>query len=150
MNKKDGVTNNSEHFGEHFTIDGYLCDRDMLDDRGNVLRAISELPALLGMKKLSGAEVYYAKGNDMKDPGGWSGFVVIEESHVSVHTFPDARFVSIDVYTCRNGLDRETIMKYFGTFFGIVEFETNFIVRGTRYPGLCKERVAELAAREGQ
>nr|WP_315465849.1 S-adenosylmethionine decarboxylase [uncultured Rhodoferax sp.] len=76
-----------EHFGEHITIDGYLGDRHLLNVRENVKASIDELPNELGMKKLSSPEVYFAKGNDVKDPGVWSGFVVIEESHISVHTF---------------------------------------------------------------
>lgn len=126
------------NFGEHLTIDGYLGSKDLLDDRENVKRSIDNLPGLLGMKKLSVTEVYFAKGNNIKDPGGWSGFVVIEESHISVHTFPEIGFVSIDVYTCRNGLSTETIQKYFGECFGIKVFEVNLIKRGMRFPEFCK------------
>ena len=40
-----------------------------------------------------------------KDPGGLSGYVLIAESHISIHTFPLRGFVSADVYTCQNSLD---------------------------------------------
>ncbi|MFC5475326.1 S-adenosylmethionine decarboxylase [Paraherbaspirillum soli] len=125
-----------QHFGEHLTIDGYLGDHDKLNDKSLVLHALNTLPELLGMKKLTTAEVHFAKGNDIKDPGGWSGFVVIEESHISIHTFPGTRFISVDVYTCRNGLDKPYILDFFKNTFDIEEFETNFIQRGKRYPGL--------------
>jgi len=51
-----------------------------------------------------------------KDPGGWSGFVIIAESHISIHTFPARRFVSIDVYTCKNGLKKDFIIFYYQIF----------------------------------
>lgn len=54
------------------------------------------------MTALSATEVYYAASNDKKGPGGWSGFAVIQESHISIHTFPERGFLSADVYTCRN------------------------------------------------
>ena len=125
------------HFGEHVTIDGYGGNEAKLNDRELVLRALNELPGLLGMKKLSEPEVYFAKGNenpDGKDPGGWSGFVVIEESHISIHNFPKRGFLTADVYTCQNGLDRETIRNYFQSQFELKDIEENFILRGTRYP----------------
>lgn len=122
------------HFGEHLTIDGYWGDPALLNDRALVLSVLTELPERLGMKALSKPEVYFAEANDIKDPGGWSGFVVIAESHISLHTFPGRRFVSADVYTCKNGMDTKTIEGYFKEKFALGELETNFIVRGTRYP----------------
>lgn len=127
------------NFGEHLTIDGYGGDESQLNSKEVVESCLSELPELLGMKKLMEPEVLFVSGNNEKDPGGWSGFVVIEESHISVHTFPGRRFVSADVYTCKNGMDCEFILKYFVKKFKLENIEDNFIKRGTRYPdhNLC-------------
>ena len=122
------------NFGEHLTIDGYLGDRDKLNNKDFVMDCLEKLPELLGMKKLSTPEIYFAEGNNLKDPGGWSGFVVIEESHISVHTFPGRRFVSADVYTCMNGMDTDFMINFFKEKFDLQDIETNFIKRGTRYP----------------
>jgi S-adenosylmethionine decarboxylase len=122
------------NFGEHFTIDGYDGDQNKLNDKELVLSCLNELPAKLDMRMLAKPEVYFAKGNDKKDPGGWSGFVVIEESHISIHTFPGRGFLSADVYTCKNGLDTDFIKNYFIQNFGLKDVETNLIKRGTRYP----------------
>jgi len=122
------------HFGEHITIDGYGGDRELLNDKDFVLSCIKELPSLLGMQMLANPEIYFAEGNGVKDPGGWSGFVVIMESHISIHTFPERGFVSADVYTCKNGMDLGYIENYFKKRFKLKDIETNFIKRGTRYP----------------
>jgi|SRR3989344_8701627 len=123
------------NFGEHITIDGYKGNYKKLNDKELVLKCLSELPEKLGMKKLSSPEIYFAKGNDLKDHGGWSGFVVIEESHISIHTFPTSGFVSADVYTCKNGMDVELIKEYFIKSFDLKDLEVNFIKRGTRFEG---------------
>lgn len=123
-----------QHFGEHVTIDGYGGDKKRLDDKAFVLSVLNELPALLEMKKLSVPEIYFAEGNDKKDPGGWSGFVVIEESHISIHTFPARGFITADVYTCKNGMDVAYIENYFKEKFALTDVEVNFIKRGTKYP----------------
>lgn len=122
------------NFGEHLTVDGYGGNKEKLNDRELVLKCLNELCDLLGMRKLCAPEVYFAKGNHAKDPGGWSGFVVIEESHISIHTFPARGFVSADVYTCKNGLDTKTAVNYFKHAFDLEDTEEHFIKRGTRYP----------------
>ena len=122
------------HFGEHLTIDGYQGSYAKLNDKNLVLNCLNELPALTGMNKLSNPEIYFAESNDIKDPGGWSGFVVIQESHISIHTFPGRKFISADFYTCKNGLDQEFILNYFKEKFELKEIESNFIIRGKKYP----------------
>ncbi len=122
------------HFGEHITIDGYGGNHDILDNESMVLKAINDLCALLGMNQLSVPQVLSAPDNGIKDPGGWSGFVIIAESHISIHTFPKRGFISADVYTCKNGLDQNKVISYFKETFELTDVETNFIKRGTRYP----------------
>jgi len=122
------------HFGEHLMIDGYGGDKAKLNDKELVFKCLDELPELTGMGKLAKPEVYFAPGNRGKDPGGWSGFVVIIESHISIHTFPARGFLSADVYTCKNGIDTKFIVDYFRKLFGLKDIEQNFIKRGTRYP----------------
>lgn len=123
------------NFGEHLTIDGYNGNFEKLNDKELVLFCLNDLPERIGMRKLANPEVYFASENlNPKDSGGWSGFVVIAESHISIHTFPHKGFISIDVYTCKNGMDKEFISNYFVEKFELKDIESNFIKRGTKYP----------------
>jgi S-adenosylmethionine decarboxylase len=122
------------HFGEHLTYDGYGGDYAALDCCAVVARALTDLVTALDMTILGGPEVYRAPANDKKDPGGWTGMVVLQESHISIHTLPARGFLSADVYTCQNGLDTAAIKCFFRTRFGIADEEVNFLKRGTRYP----------------
>ena len=127
------------NFGEHLMLDGYGGDPKRLNDKDLVAISLVELPHRLGMKRLGDPMVIGAPDNGIKDPGGWSGFVIIAESHISVHTFPARRFVSIDVYTCMSDIDREFIKKYFTEIYELEDIEENFVKRGTKYPtkNLC-------------
>jgi len=69
-----------------------------------------------------------------KDPGGISGFVMIAESHISFHTFPKRRFITIDVYTCQNDLDTDKLTIELTNAFEISEVEEFVKKRGTKYP----------------
>lgn len=122
------------HFGEHITIDGYGGDPERLNNEDAVYSALVELCDLLRMQPLMKPLVISAPDNHIKDPGGLSGFVIIAESHISIHTFPKRRFVSADVYTCQNGIDKEFVIDFFKKKFKLEDVETHFIKRGMRYP----------------
>ena len=122
------------HFGVHLTLDGYGGERARLADLANVQDTLSELPELLGMHKLAAPTVLEVNHLSDKDPGGLSGYVLIAESHIAIHTFPLRGFVSADVYTCQNSLETDRIRAYFEDRFGLQDVEINLIRRGTRYP----------------
>jgi S-adenosylmethionine decarboxylase proenzyme len=44
-------------------------------------------------------------------PHGVSGVVVIAESHVSIHTWPEHGYAAVDVFTCSDQIDPYAIMK---------------------------------------
>lgn len=85
------------------------------------------------MHLLTPPYVVEATGNHKRDPGGYSGFVMIQESHISIHTFPKRRFVSIDAYSCKN-FSTAPVIAYFTRVFGIQKAEINTIIRGKEYP----------------
>ncbi len=85
------------------------------------------------MHKLMPPYVVIAPPVSEKDQGGISAFVMIAESHISIHTFPKRNFVSADVYTCRNEMDKEKILEYFKNAFSLKELEVNFIERGKNF-----------------
>jgi S-adenosylmethionine decarboxylase len=121
-------------FGVHLTLDGYGGSLQLLADGKHVRACLSELPERLGMHKLIEPSVMELGQLSPKDPGGVSGFVMIAESHISIHTFPLRGFVSADVYTCQNSLDAERICRYFADAFELQDLEINVVKRGTRYP----------------
>lgn len=124
----------NRHFGEHLMIDGYGGSQALLDDATLVRSCLTALPALLRMNILGTPTVYRAEDNHSKDPGGWTGMVVLVESHISIHTFPMRGFVSADVYTCHNGMDRHLIRQFFTERFHLADVEAQFVERGRRYP----------------
>ena len=114
-------------------LDGYGGSYEKLNNKDLVANILYDLPTKLGMRLLSEPVVYFAEPNHIKDPGGWSGVVVIAESHLSIHTFPEKGFVTADVYTCKNGMDNEYIIKYLTNAFELKDTEINFVKRGLKY-----------------
>ena len=120
-------------FGLHLMVDGYECSHEVLDNFHVSYDFLNKLPNLLGMKLLTHPYVIHAQDNGIKDPGGWTGFVVIQESHISVHTFPKRGFVTIDVYSCTQ-FDAKKALNYIRKLFKTQNLEYYIQIRGQNYP----------------
>lgn len=132
--EENQVNSQTINFGVHLTLDGYGGSPEKLNNKELVEKCLFELPDKLGMKKIYGPEVVECEPMNEKDSGGFSGFVMIAESHISCHTFPYRKFVSIDVYTCKSEMDKDFILDYFQKAFEIEDMEVNYLKRGTRFP----------------
>lgn len=120
-------------FGPHLMIDAYECDEHVLADADKVYNMLDELPDLIGMHKMTLPYIVRANANNHKDPGGWSGFVIIQESHISIHTFPKRGFATIDVYSCKD-FDIDRAIQYFKHALETNNLEIHLEERGKKYP----------------
>jgi len=80
-------------FGRHLLVEYYDCDEKVLDD----LERIEEL--LVDAAKEAKATVVRSTFHRFA-PQGVSGVIVIEESHLSIHTWPEHGYAAVDFYTC--------------------------------------------------
>lgn len=81
------------HLGTHLLIELYECSKLQLDDA----QAIEQL--LVCAATEAGATVISSHAN-LFNPHGVSAVVIIAESHVTIHTWPEHRYAAIDVFTC--------------------------------------------------
>lgn len=124
----------TEQFGIHYILDGYNADFKILSNKEILLNILSSLPVEMGMHIICDPVLVEVGHNNLKDPGGLSGFVMIAESHLAFHTFPARGFVTIDVYTCQNELDTDLLTEKFVSLFKLGDIDIQVIPRGKRYP----------------
>jgi S-adenosylmethionine decarboxylase len=120
-------------FGMHLMFDATNCDVKVLDDANLLYELLDKLPKTLKMRAMIKPYIVRTPGNNKHDPGGWSGFVLIEESHISFHTFVKRRFVTLDIYTCKD-FDTTLAIKTLKDFFKTKTVETSVEIRGKNYP----------------
>jgi S-adenosylmethionine decarboxylase len=85
----------------HVIVDGFGGDPDQLADE-NVVRAILDLyPEAMGMTKIAPPTVVRYRGTKPED-WGVSGYVMIAESHISLHTFPERCLIWADIFSCKD------------------------------------------------
>jgi S-adenosylmethionine decarboxylase len=72
-------------------------------------------------------------------PGGVTGVVLLAESHLAVHTWPELGAVTIDVYVCNlqddNSARAESLMAQLSAAFGAVSAQQQRLLRGAELVG---------------
>jgi S-adenosylmethionine decarboxylase len=142
------LTKPQEAFGLHLTLDGYGCDRAVLADLLGIYKFLDEAPAAIGMTKIMAPHVQEYRPPPGRDPRDWglSGFVMIAESHISIHTFPERLFLSLDIFSCKRFEVDQATMRVID-FFKCRKIELKLIYRGLEYPR-NEAAVAEHLRRE--
>jgi S-adenosylmethionine decarboxylase len=91
MREGDGVAP-----GHAWVVDAMRCDAARLRSTDALGAVFEALVAELGLKPLAPPVWHRFPG-----PGGITGFLLLTESHVAVHTFPERGFAAFDLYCCR-------------------------------------------------
>ena len=120
-------------FGPHLTLDIYGCNPEKLSDDKFIYNLLDELPELIGMHKISKPNVTFFSGNPNSfDKGGVSAFVLITESHITIHTFIADGFASVDIFSC-NQFDVDKATRHLMEKLEGNKVERNFIERGKEF-----------------
>jgi len=120
--------------GPHLTLDLYECNEKLLSNLDFITQVLEELPDLIGMRKISKPFVFYYSGNPNSfDKGGISAFILIAESHITIHTFLEQKFASVDIFSCKE-FDIAKAEKYLIEKFGAKKVEKSFLIRGKEFP----------------
>ena len=120
-------------FGLHVTIDASGCNKRKIASVTLVYDILNKLPDKIGMTKMT--LPYVVKWLDKFAQGteGISGFVMIAESHISIHTFPDQDYVFMDIFSCKS-FDAEKAIRYLVDAFEAAKHDKHILKRGMDFP----------------
>jgi len=116
----------------HLIIDGYSSNSDILQSEEFIYQLLDQYPAEIGMTKIAPPYVLRYVGAKPEE-WGVSGFVLIAESHISIHTFVEQRYVHIDVFSCKD-FDANQTIKDLSDRLQLTEVKTYLLDR-TASPG---------------
>lgn len=119
-------------FGLHLMVDGYGCNPQCLQDINLIYNLLDELPQKIDMTKIMPPYVFKYEGKKPED-WGLSGFVLIAESHISIHTFPEKNYLSLDIFSCKK-FDIDKALTQVKEYFEVEYFEKNLLNRGLEFP----------------
>ena len=115
----------------HLVIDGYGAEQAILENADTIYQFLDQYPDAIGMTKITPPPGYIYEGQKPEDVGV-SGFVLIAESHISVHTFPKRQYINIDVFSCKD-FDTDLALQELKTRFGIESARSWTLERGLEY-----------------
>ena len=110
--------------GHHLLADFWV------DDAGPLERAEAWRERLPEACRAAGATVLGAQFHQFR-PAGVTGIVLLAESHASVHTWPEAGLVTLDVFTC-GALDAAAIVDAVRRWLGPTRERVTAVARGDR------------------
>ncbi len=109
--------------GCHIVAEMSLCDPEILTD----LERVKE--AMVKAAEVANAEVREVAFHRFI-PHGVSGVVVISESHLSIHTWPEIGYAAVDIYTCGAHTDPMKALQFLSGQFHCKTMTTSTIERG--------------------
>jgi S-adenosylmethionine decarboxylase len=112
-----------QNLGNHLIVELYECDSAAINDTALVENA------LIKAVEISGATLVQSVIHEF-NPHGVSGVVVIEESHFSVHTWPEYGYCALDIFTCGTEIDYYSALRYLKETFKANNLSVSEMKRG--------------------
>ena len=109
--------------GHQIIAEFYACNRDSLNDV-DFIRS-----AMVGAAKQAGATIVTETFHHFS-PHGVSGAVIIAESHLSIHTWPEYGYAAVDLFTCGDTVSSEAAFNYLRDILESTQVSTMEIHRG--------------------
>ena len=114
----------------HLMLELYGCSREVLTNAPLLWRVLKNYPGKVGMEQVSPVHLYNIETSNPLD-AGLSGFVVIAQSHISLHAWPEYGEVDIDICSCKEFSQQDAIA-FAKEMFQTDDVEMHFVVRGSR------------------
>ena len=113
-------------------MEAYGCSYEKLTDINLLTNLLDRLPNEMNMTKIMAPYVFEYKGL-IPDDWGVSGIVIIAESHLAIHTFPDKGFLTVDIFSCNEFNVRKAISMIVSAYEP-KSWDEQLIQRGREFP----------------
>jgi len=113
--------------GRHLLAELVDCDSVLLIDSEKLEKAMKDAARLAGATVVDSVFHRY-------NPQGLSGIVVIAESHISIHTWPEYKYAAVDCFTCGSNVDPERALSSLKQALGCRDMQVREFNRGMPSP----------------
>ena len=113
-------------------LDCFGCSKEKLSDSALIYNSLDTFPEKIGMEKIMEPYVFKYTLNSADD-WGITGIVLIADSHIVIHTFPEKNHAFIDMFSSKD-FDSDFAVSYIKTLFDAKEIEIQVASRGADFP----------------
>lgn len=110
-------------FGKHVLAEYFDCECTYLDSEPAIREIMLEAASRCGATVVGDIFHHFS-------PQGVTGVVVIAESHLAIHTWPEFRYASVDLFTCGTRVDPWIGFKYLKEKLQSGNWVSKEIIRG--------------------
>jgi len=111
------------HLGQHVLAEFFECDP-------NILNNIDKIEKYMVDAALECGATIVQKCFHMFNPYGVSGVVIISESHLAIHTWPELGYAAVDLFTCGDKCDPKVAYEYLKEKFHCQNANFSELMRG--------------------
>lgn len=109
--------------GHHILLELYDCNDALLND-------VQQIKTIMSQAAHKAKATIVTEHFHHFSPYGVSGVVIIQESHLTIHTWPEYGYAAIDVFTCNNKLDLQEAVQYITEQFNSGNATQHYVHRG--------------------
>ncbi|MDA8886608.1 adenosylmethionine decarboxylase [Bacteroidia bacterium] len=111
------------HLGFHYIWDIYNCNYTAIDKIAPVASLMTGIVQISQLTKLGESFNQFA-------PHGVTGVYLLEESHLSAHSWPENNYIAIDLFSCMQLNNLAEIEKLISIHLGDVRIDYKKVERG--------------------
>jgi len=133
-----------ESLGRHILAEFYNCNEEIINDHTLIEKY------MIDAAEKANATVVKSCFH-MFNPWGVSGVVVIQESHLTIHTWPELGYASVDLFTCGDEVNPWIALEHLKEMLQAEKTETIEVPRGMvdKIKRLSKEKYTDIKYKVG-
>lgn len=120
---KEFRQNHTQYLGRHVLAEFFECDPNVLNNPTLVEKYMLEAALECGATVVQ-------KCFHLFNPHGVSGVVIISESHLAIHTWPELGYAAVDLFTCGEQCDPKVAYEYLKERFNSKDASYTKLMRG--------------------
>lgn len=109
--------------GRHILVEFLGCNSEILNDVSIIEKAMVDAAEKAGATVINSTFHHFS-------PWGVSGVVVIQESHLAIHTWPEYQYAAVDLFTCGDTVDPWVSFDHLKKMFGATNHSALEMYRG--------------------
>lgn len=109
--------------GQHVLVEFYECNKNTLNDTALIQKHMEEAAVKSNATIVSSSFHRF-------NPHGVSGVVVIAESHLAIHTWPEYNYAAVDLFTCGSNVNPWIAFELLFDRLEALNYSTNEVSRG--------------------
>ena len=109
--------------GKHAIIDLSGCNPELIGNNAFIQEILCQAAQIANITIVGELERHF-------EPSGYTAILLLEESHLSIHTWPEYNYVSVDLYSCNLDTDFEAVKNFLVDRLGAEKNVFTLIDRG--------------------